>query len=235
MKKEKLNQAQLPYERFLRFGPESLTEAELLAIILRTGTREKSALQLAEEVLKLFRYPNDGLDGLYRVTLEELLGIKGIGEVKAVKLKCLAELSLRISQAAAQKGICFTKSGQVAAYFMERMRHKDTECTLLLCLDSKGQLLKESKMSEGSVRMALISAREIFMEALEWKAVNIILLHNHPSGDPNPSQSDIRVTLDIREMGDKMNIPLLDHIIIGDKSYISFMENDWFSLNTKEH
>lgn len=229
MKKQYFEQqAQLPYERFLRFGPESLTEAELLAIILRTGTREKTALQLAEEVFKLFRYPNEGLDGLYRISIDELRGIKGIGEVKAVKLKCIAELSLRISESVARQGLCFNKSGQVAAYYMERLRHKATECTLLLCLDSKGLLLREVRMSEGSVRMALISAREIFMQALEARAVNIILLHNHPSGDPSPSRADIEITRDVREMGDKMNIPLLDHIIIGDKKYISFMENNWF-------
>lgn len=233
MKKENVEFSQLPYERFMRFGAENLTEAELLAIILRTGTKDKSALQLAEDVLRLFKYPNEGLNGLHSVTLKELKSIKGIGEVKAVKLKCIAELSSRISASVAQKGLLFTKSGQVAAYYMEKLRHKKTECTILLSLDSKGQLIKESKLSEGSVRMALISAREIFLEALDTKAVNIILLHNHPSGDPTPSMADIEVTDDIREMGEKMNIPLLDHIIIGDNRYISFMENDWYQKNTK--
>lgn len=228
MKKDDVNLCQMPYERFLRFGPESLTEAELLAIILRTGTKDRNALELAEDVLRLFRYPNEGLEGLHKITLEELKSIKGIGEVKAVKLKCIAELSSRISESVAKEGLCFTKSGQVAEYYMERLRHKMTECTVLLSLDSKGQLIKESKLSEGSVRMALISAREIFLEALEAKAVNIILLHNHPSGDPTPSHADIEVTADIKEMGEKMNIPLLDHIIIGDNRYVSFIENDWY-------
>ncbi|MBQ2803904.1 MAG: DNA repair protein RadC, partial [Lachnospiraceae bacterium] len=172
----------MPYERFLRFGPENLTESELLAIILRTGTKEVSALELAERVLELAKYPKEGLLGLYDITLEELTGIKGIGMVKAIKLKCLTELSMRISCARAKQGICFTRSQKVAEYYMERLRHRNTECVYLLCLDAKGQLLREKKLSDGSVRMALISPREIFLEALQSRAVNIILLHNHPSG-----------------------------------------------------
>ncbi|MGN0402746.1 MAG: DNA repair protein RadC [Acetatifactor sp.] len=219
---------EMPYERFLRFGPESMSEAELLAVIIRTGTREKSALQLAQEVLKLSRYPREGLLGLYDVTLQELEKIKGIGQVKAVKLKCLAELSMRMSSATAKEGLKFQSSGQVAAYFMEKLRHMETECVILLCLDTKGRLLSEKKISQGSVRMSLISPREIFMEALEAKAVNIILVHNHPSGEPAPSQSDIELTDNVRKTGIMLDIPLLDHIVIGDNCYVSFKEAHWF-------
>lgn len=218
---------ELPYERFLRFGPENLTEAELLAIIIRTGTREKSALQLAEQVLHLARYPREGLLGLYNVTVEELKSVKGIGQVKAVKLKCLAELSKRMSTATASKGISFFSSGQVAGYFMERLRHLATECVVLVCLDAKGQMIAEKRLSEGSVKMALISPREIFLEALECRAVNILLVHNHPSGDPTPSRADADLTQILRELGEKMDIPLLDHIVIGDNRYFSFKESSW--------
>lgn len=222
---------ELPYERFLRFGPENLTEAELLAIILRTGTKEKTALQLAEEVLGQARYPKEGILGLYDMTLEELQEINGIGLVKAVKLKCLTELSGRMSVARAKEGICFNSSGQVAAYFMEKLRHRQTECVILVCLDAKGQLLAERKISEGSVRMSLISPREIFLAALECRAVNLLLVHNHPSGDPHPSSADKELTDNVREAGDKMDMPLLDHIIIGDNSYFSFKEADWLVYN----
>lgn len=229
MPKKKTNGTQeLPYERFLRFGPENLTEAELLAIIIRTGTREKSALELAEEVLKLARYPKEGLLGLHELSLGELESVKGIGEVKAVKLKCLAELSVRMSAAKAKNGAQFRTSGQVAAYFMEKLRHRETECVLLASLDAKGQLIREKRLSEGSVRMSLISPREIFLEALDARAVNILLVHNHPSGDPTPSASDIALTDNVREMGEKMEIPLLDHIVIGDNRYVSFREEAWF-------
>ena len=227
--KEKELQGELPYERFLRFGAENLTGAELLAIIIRTGTKEKSALELAREVLELARYPKEGLLGLYEVSLEELMEIKGIGEVKAVKLKCIAELSMRMSRMDAKKGQMLNSASQVAEYFMERLRHKTTECVVLCCLDAKGLLLCEEKLSEGSVRMSLITPREIFLEALRQKAVNIILVHNHPSGDPTPSPEDRRLTGYVREMGEKLDIPLLDHVVIGDNKYVSFREQDWFS------
>ncbi len=225
--KAKEKPQEMPYERFLRFGPENLTEAELLAIIIRTGTREHSALELAEQVMKLARYPREGLLGLYHVTLEELQAVKGIGEVKAVKLKCLAELSMRMSAATAKEGLCITSSAQVAGYFMERLRHRQTECVILVCLDAKGQMLCEKKLSEGSVRMALIPPREVFLEALSCRAVNILLVHNHPSGDPTPSRADRDLTESIREIGQKLDIPLLDHIVIGDNRYVSFKESLW--------
>ena len=222
--KEKLQKQDLPYEKFVRFGPENLTEAELIAIILRTGTKDSSALQLASQVLGLAKYPREGLLGLHDVTLEELMSIRGIGMVKAVKLKCLTELSMRISRASAKEGLCFTNAATVAAYFMESLRHRKTECVILVCLDSKGQLLHEKKLSDGSVNMSLISPREIFLEALQWKAVNILLVHNHPSGDPTPSKADRELTDNVKFIGEKMDIPLLDHIIIGDNRYTSFRE-----------
>ncbi len=222
--KEKIQKQDLPYEKFIRFGAENLTEAELIAIVLRTGTKDNSALQLANQVLALAKYPREGLLGLYDVTLEELMNIKGIGMVKAIKLKCLTELSMRISKACAKEGLCFTNSRTVADYFMETLRHRNTECVILVCLDSKGQLLHEKKLSDGSVNMSLISPREIFLEALQWKAVNILLVHNHPSGDPTPSRADRELTENVRFIGEKMDIPLLDHIIIGDNRYTSFKE-----------
>lgn len=214
----------MPYERFLRFGAENLTDRELLAIILRTGTRDKSALELAGQVLSLAKHPREGLLGLYDVTLEELMQIKGIGMVKAVKLKSLTELSMRISRTTAKEGLLFTDSSTVAGYFMEKLRHRETECVILVCLDGKGQMIAEKKLSDGSVKMSLISPREIFMEALKCRAVNMILVHNHPSGDPTPSRADRELTRNLVELGEKMDIPLLDHIIIGDNRYTSFKE-----------
>ncbi len=227
MQNKRIISQDLPYEKFMRLGPESLTERELIAIILRTGTRESSALELADQVLSLAKYPREGLLGLYDVTLEELMGINGIGTVKAVKLKCLAELSMRINTASAKQGLEFKNPASVAQYFMEKLRHRDTECVMLVCTDSKGQLLKEAKLSDGSVRMSLISPREIFLEALQCRAVHILLVHNHPSGDPAPSKADRELTQNVKELGDKMDIPLLDHIIIGDNRYLSFKEMGW--------
>ena len=213
-----------PYEKFLAYGPQMLTESELLAIILRTGTNNTSALELAEQVLALARQPKKGLLGLYDLSLEELMSVKGIGEVKAVKLKCLTELSMRISKATAAEGLRLQDSFSVAAYFMEQLRHKETECVVLVSLDMKGRILKESVLSHGSIRMSLISPREVFLEALSAKAVNILLVHNHPSGDPTPSKEDIALTKAIKAAGEMIEIEMLDHIIIGDNRYISFKE-----------
>ena len=131
---------------------------------------------------------------------------------------------MRISRATAKEGINFNDSVTVADYFMEQLRHKDTEYVILVSLDNKGQMLKESLLSHGSVRMSLISPREIFLEALQQKAVNILLVHNHPSGDPTPSNSDLEMTRNVKEVGEMMGIELLDHIIIGDNRYTSFKE-----------
>ena len=224
IKTQKPQTADMPYEKFRQLGAQALTERELLAIILRTGTKDKSALELAGDVLALAKPPREGLLGLYDVTLEELMEIKGIGFVKAVKLKCLTELSMRISRSCAREGLVFNSPDLVAQYFMENLRHKDTECVIVVFLDAKGQMLGEKKLSDGSVRMSLISPRQIFLEALHAKAVNIILVHNHPSGDPTPSRHDRELTHNLYKLGEMMDILLLDHIIIGDNSYASFRE-----------
>lgn len=222
----KVKRENLPYERFLRFGPENLTESELLAIILRTGTRDKSALELAEEVLALADPSREGLLGLYDIPLERLMEINGIGEVKAVKLKCITELSQRIASAAAREQICMQRPETVAAYYMEQLRHRKTECVVLASVDAKGHLQGDTVMSSGSATMSLISPREIFMEALRRQAVSIILVHNHPSGDPSPSRADAELTGQIAAVGQMLGIPLLDHIIIGDNRYMSFREKE---------
>lgn len=217
---------ELPYDKFLRLGPDALTERELLAIILRTGTKEKSALELAGEVLSLARYPKEGLLGLYDMTLEDLTQIKGIGIVKAVKLKCITELSMRISRANAKVGLAFNSPALVAQYYMESLRHRSTECVILVCLDTKGRMIAEKKISDGSVRMSVVSPREIFLEALHARAVNILLVHNHPSGDPTPSRCDKELTRNVSQLGIMLDIPLVDHIIIGDNRYSSLKELD---------
>ena len=222
----KVKQENLPYERFLRFGPESLTESELLAIILRTGTKDKSALVLAQEVLALAEPSREGLLGLYDIPLERLQEINGIGEVKAVKLKCITELSRRSASATAREQICMQRPKTVADYYMEQLRHRRTECVVLASVDAKGHLIGDSVMSNGSATMSLISPREIFMEALKRQAVSVILIHNHPSGDPSPSRADTELTGQVAAAGQLLGIPLLDHIIIGDNRYMSFREKE---------
>lgn len=216
-----------PYEKFMQFGAEYLTESELLAVILRTGTKELDAESLAEEILQIASYGQQGLLGLHRISMERLLQINGIGKVKAIQIKCVLELCTRMAKTKAKEQLTFNRSGSVAAYYMESLRHRNKECVILLMLDTKGRLLKETELSKGTVKSSLLSPREVFVEALDASAVNIILLHNHPSGDPTPSNEDLEVTATIAEMGRKLDIPLIDHIIIGDNRYISFKEQGY--------
>ena len=192
-----------PYEKCLENGPESLSDAELLAVILRCGARGKTSLELAREILSL-PGKEEGLLGLYHCTRQELLQIRGVGEVKAIQLQCIGELSKRMAAAGARKGLCFHD--------------------LCMMLDTKNQLLGEKEITRGTVNATMISPRELFLAALQFRAVHILLVHNHPSGIPEPSGDDITVTRQIRRAGEMLGITLLDHIIIGDHCYTSMLE-----------
>ncbi|MDE5909430.1 MAG: DNA repair protein RadC [Lachnospiraceae bacterium] len=217
---------ELPYEKFLKHGSASLTEAELLAIILRTGTRNCSALEMAKKVLTLAGGQDLKLNSLHHLSLNELMEIPGIGEVKAVKIKCLSELAVRMALEKASASLKYDSPETVAGYYMEKMRHKEMEIILLLLLDNKLRLIEEYTLSQGTVRASLLSSREIFIKALKCRACHLMLLHNHPSGDPSPSQQDIVITQKIKEAGELMDIPLIDHIVVGDGCYISLKEKD---------
>ncbi len=214
-----------PYEKFLKFGPEALTDAELLAIIIRTGTKDENSVMIGRKVLDLTdRKP--GLLGLHHISLSELMTIRGIGEVKAIKIKCISELSKRLSKASAELNLQIDRPQTVANYYMEELRHVETEHILLVMLDNKNRIINDCIISQGTVNSSLLSPREIFLLALQNKAVYILLLHNHPSGDPTPSKQDIHITKRIMDVSKLIGIPLIDHIIIGDNKYMSFKEAD---------
>lgn len=219
-----LAQEEMPYEKFLRLGAGSLTEAELLAIIIRTGTKEDTPVDLGRKILALPSVRENGLNGLHHVTVKELMSIKGIGKVKAVKLKCLTELSMRMAMSVAKKDLQFGNPSSVAEYYMEKLRHEKKEQVLILLLDYATRLIEEEVLSVGTANTSLLSPREVFVTALKAEAAYIILLHNHPSGDPTPSRQDRNITDEIRQIGDMIDIPLIDHIIIGDNKYMSFKE-----------
>ena len=216
----------MPYEKFLKFGPESLSEAELLAVILRTGTKNCSAVSLAEKILSLSKGKQKGLNALHHISLSELMEIPGIGEVKAVKIKCIGELSKRMARERAEDELRFDLPSTVASYFMEELRHEEKEMILLLSLDSRLHLIEKYVLSIGTVNASLLSPREVFVRALKCQASSVILLHNHPSGDATPSREDLLVTGKIKETGELVEIPLIDHIIIGDGCYASLKEKN---------
>lgn len=211
-----------PYEKCLRTGPEGLSDAELLSVVIRTGSRRDSSVALAEKILAL-NYPDDGILGLLHLSLQDLQEVHGIGKVKAIQLSCVGELSKRIwKREAVRKILFFDEPNTIVNYFMEDMRHMEQEQLHVMFLNTKNVLIRDMLMSKGTVNASVTSPREIFIQALKHHAVSVIMVHNHPSGDPSPSQEDIRLTRQVREAGELIGIQLLDHIIIGDNSYCSF-------------
>lgn len=215
-----------PYERRMRHGAEQLSDRELLAVLLRTGAKGRTVLELAGELLKLSP-EKEGFTGLRRRSLEELSAVRGIGKVKAVQLKCVLELARRMAREEAGQGIFFRTPAMIAEYYMEDLRHLEQEVLLLLMLNQKGRLLREKYMFKGTVNASMVSPREIFLEALSSRAVQIILLHNHPSGDASPSREDLNATRRVAEAGELLGISLADHIIIGGHTYVSFREKNY--------
>ena len=212
-----------PYERCERYGAEYLTDAELLSVVIRSGTKERRSFEVAQDVL-MIKDEYQGLKVLYNVTLNELMRIKGIGRVKAIQILCVVELTKRMSKVVSNKGIYFNTPQSIADYFMQEMRHLDTEQVTLVLLNSKNRLIKEIRLSKGTVNASLTTPREVFIYALKYEAVNFAMIHNHPSGDPTPSQEDIRLTNRIKESSKIVGINLIDHIIIGDNIYTSLGE-----------
>ena len=210
-----------PYEKCERFGAGSLTNIELLAVLLRTGTKGENSMELARKLLYPDGRETKGCLSMLHQNRDELVKIHGIGKVKAIQIQCLCELSKRLSQTEAGRELDFSCPETIASYYMEDMRHRRQEYMKLLLLNAKMRLIGESELSKGTVNMSLVSPREVFIEALQKNAVYIILMHNHPSGDPSPSKDDILVTKRVKEAGALIGIELLDHIIIGDNCYVS--------------
>ncbi len=212
-----------PYEKCVSKSPEILSDAELLAVIIRTGSPALSCLQLAQKVLELTYPEGDGLLGLCRLDLSDFQKLPGIGMVKGIQLQCIGELSKRISRrAATARNTTFENPQSVAEYYMEEMRHLQQEQLYVMFLNTRQALIRDLLISKGTVNASLASPREIFIKALQCQAVGIILVHNHPSGDSTPSREDCLLTRKVYDAGSLVDIQLLDHVIIGDNNYCSF-------------
>jgi DNA repair protein RadC len=188
-----------------------------------------SSVQLAESILYQYSHVK-GLSAIMHLTLEELTAIKGVGQVKAVQILCIAELAKRIAKTTIGNQVEWNSPDMIAAYYMEELRHKEQEELRLILLNTKNRLIQDIVLTKGTVNTSLISPREVFLEALRYHAVHIILMHNHPSGDPKPSKEDVAVTLRIQKAGELLGIYLLDHIIIGDCTYVSMKSEGYLSI-----
>ena len=222
---KELPESSRPYEKCLQGGPSVLSDSELLAVILRSGVPGNNSLALANQILSLTKdtsYP--GLLGLMHMSLPDLMKVNGIGKVKAIQLKCIGELSKRMASAVARPGLSFNDPITIAKYYMEHLRHEEQEVLIVMLLDGKNHLIGEQTLSRGTVNATLITPREVFLEAMKFHAVSVILVHNHPSGDPTPSDDDVKITERVYRSGELLGVRLLDHVVIGDHKYVSFRE-----------
>lgn len=218
-----LPEQERPREKFERLGAEKLTDAELLALILRTGTQNLSAVSLAEIILEQ-DVLGHGLEKIYHMSKNDLMQIPGVGEVKAIQILSICELSVRLSKIKARERISFQSPDSIARYYMNEFQAYRQEHLKMLLLDTKNQLMGERLISKGTANASLAEPRDIFSEALRAGAVSLILIHNHPSGDATPSAADLMITQRIYDAGELLGIRLLDHIIVGHGNYKSLKE-----------
>lgn len=224
MKIKELPLTERPYEKLEIYGAESLSNAELLAIIIKTGTKEQSAVSIAQNILKLNEQAEqENLRFLQEMALEEFMKIKGIGKVKAIQLKAVCELTKRIARPINQKKPIIKTPKDVADMLIPELRYEKQEKVKVLILNSKNTVLKTYDVSLGGSNFAYIEPKDVLAEAIKMQAPKIILVHNHPSGDAKPSKGDYKVTDRIYEAAQLMGIHLLDHIIIGDGLYQSLL------------
>jgi DNA repair protein RadC len=212
-----------PRERLQRYGAQVLSDAELLAVLIRTGTRAESALVLAQRILK----GDGGKSGLAHVvdsSVEELSKIKGIGTAKAVQIKAAVELGRRISSYNRGQQVTITSPLDVKDLLMEEMRFLEKEHFKTILLNIKNHVISIEDISIGSLNSSIVHPREVFKPAIRRSSASIILVHNHPSGDPTPSREDIEVTTRLVDAGKILGIGVLDHIIIGNNSILSLKE-----------
>lgn len=220
---KELPDSERPYEKCERSGASALSNAELLAVLLKTGTRDKTSLSLAMEILNAHS-SYKGLMGLHHLCRQDLMKIQGVGPVKAVQILCAVELSKRLARECKSSAPYFCRPEQLAAYFMEEMRNLETEHLYMAALDTSGRLLYDQVVFKGTIRYSVVNPREILRLALQHDASQYVVLHNHPSGDPDPSHEDVEMTKRLMEASDLVGIPLTDHIIIGDNRYTSLKE-----------
>lgn len=225
MKIKQLPELERPYEKLETYGEKALSNAELLAIIIKTGTREETSVQLAQKILSLNNTTEEDLRFLQKLTIEELMQIKGIGKVKAIQLKAVGEIAIRMFKTNNYKKIQVKNPADIAKIFMSEMKFLEVETIKIVLLNNKNEIMKIKDVALGGVKYSNVDLMNILVEPLKIKAPKMVLVHNHPTGEKKPSAEDIVFTeklfLTTREVG----IELIDHIIIGDMSFTSIFSD----------
>jgi DNA repair protein RadC len=209
-----------PRERMQQFGANALSNAELLAVLLRTGTVAESAVKLAQRLLK----QSGGIRSLADMSTNELTSIKGIGSAKAMQIQAGIELGRRLARSSLNETMAVRSPADVAKYMMEDLRYLQKEHFVCLFLNTKNHVIAQETLSMGSLNASIVHPREVFRAAIKRGSASIICLHNHPSGDPTPSPEDISMTARLVEAGEIIGIDVLDHVIIGDQRFVSLKE-----------
>ena len=218
-------QTERPRERLLCEGAESLSDSQLLAILLRVGRQEASAVKVGMEVLE----SDGGVSGLLHCSAEELCTVPGVGPAKAAQIIAAVELGKRAVSAPLTTGMRIGSSADLFKHYHARLRDLRHEIFAVVLLDAKHQVIRDVTVSEGSLTLSIVHPREVFIPAMRASAAAVIFLHNHPSGDPTPSQEDRVLTSRLVSAGTLLGIQVLDHVIVGDGRYVSFADQGWLT------
>ena len=221
-------ESERPRERLLQEGPEALSDAQLLAILLRVGRQDASAVQVAMELLRRL----EGLQGLANRGVNELCQVPGIGLAKAAQLKAALELGKRALATPLSTGKRVSSSADLFHHYYPRLRDLRHEVFKIVLLDAKHTIIRDATVSRGSLTLSIVHPREVFNLAVRESAAAVVVLHNHPSGDPQPSPEDRALTARLVAAGDMLGIRVLDHLITGDGRYISFADQGWLGSTT---
>lgn len=223
---KKLGLSSKPREKGKLFGFHTLSDAELLAVLLRTGSDQRSAMQLAQQILE---EEGGTLESVLSCSVEELSKIRGVGLGKAATICACAEIAKRTASLSHREMPVLKSPRAIFSYVKQHYRNARQEILRGLYLDTKKQLIRDQVLSKGGLNFAYLSAREVFQPAIETFADGFVIVHNHPSGDPSPSEDDRKLTQSLCAMGNLLKIPLVDHIIVGEEKYFSFAEKGLLS------
>jgi len=224
LKIKELPQMERPYEKLELYGEKALSNAELLAIVIKTGTKEKTSVEIANQILNLNKNEDKGdLNFLRDLSIEELMKLKGVGRVKAIQIKAICEIATRMSKPSNYRKIQIKGPQDIANLLMNDLRFEKREIVKVIILNNKNLILKILDVAVGSGNSSNLNIRYILSETVKVNAPKIILVHNHPSGDPTPTESDFETTRILRDASEILKIELLDHIIIGNLKYTSIM------------
>ena len=222
---KELPEAERPYEKLELYGEKALSNAELLAIIIKTGTKEESSVAVAQKILRLNNNFNaENLNFLIDTSIEELMQIKGIGKIKAIQIKAVCELATRISKPTNYRKIQIKKPKDIAELLIPELKFSKREVAKVIIINSKNYIEKIVDVSLGGANIAKLSVRDVLNEVIKTQAPKFILVHNHPSGDPTPSKTDVETTNRIYEAAELVGVELVDHIVIGERNYTSILE-----------